>query len=937
MKNKIIIIKLALLFFIFFHSNAFSNDQFNFDVTELEITDNGNTVKGLKRGTILTDDGIKFDADEFIYDKLLNIFNASGNINIFDEIQNIRIYSDNATYLKNKQEIFTQGNSKVIDLNNNITINADNFAYDKLLNIFNANGNVKIHDKVKNIIIYSDDATYLKNKQKIFTQGNSKAINLDDDITIKANNFDYDKVLNVLNAFINVEIRDPKQNFELNTDEITYYKNEEKIFTKGVTTGLLEKKYNFNSKDLFLDRNLMILSSSQKSSIIDNKSNYYELDEFTYNLNTEFVKGKNVKIITNKNSENIGSDEYFFTDSFIDLKNQNFNSSETKIKMHKDMFGIAENDPRIYGASSSKKDDITIINKAVFTSCRFNDNCPPWSIKAKKISHDKKKKQLIYDDAILKVYNLPVLYFPKFFHPDPTVVRQSGFLQPQLNNSDILGTSTQIPYFHVISPNKDYTFTPAIFDSNIYMLQNEYRQETKNSTLVTDFALTKGYKSKLYKKKNSISHLFARYYLDLNYEKFNKSDLDIKIEKVTNDTYLKLFDSNLIKSLIKPSDKNKMTSVISLKLDHENYDFNVALKAYEELSGKNSDRYQFVIPSYDFSKNLYSNPEIGTIEFSSSGNNNLINTNNLKSRIYNNLNLNSNNKYFKNGIQNNFSFYVKNINTVAKNDTVYKSSPQSELVSIFETETSLPLIKYGNRTNEFLTPRISFRINPSDMKKNSGSRKINTSNLFSINRLGISDGFEPGQSLTLGIDYKKERNDNPEKYLEFKVGTVLRDKFENKISSASTIDEKFSNIFGTMYSSLGDIFDFRYDYSIDSNFNTLEYNSLNASMTFKNFKTGFTFIEENGDIGDANTLLNEFSYKFDDQNFLTFSTRRNRKIGLTEYYDLLYEYRNDCLIAGIKYNKKYYKDRDVLPTEDLLFTITLFPLTTYEKSFDRNK
>ena len=215
MKNKIIIIKLALIIFIFFHSNAFSNDQFNFDVTELEITDNGNTVKGLKRGTILTDDGIKFDADEFIYDKLLNIFNASGNINIFDEIQNIRIYSDNATYLKNKQEIFTQGNSKVIDLNNNITINADNFAYDKLLNIFNANGNVKIHDKVKNIIIYSDDATYLKNKQKIFTQGNSKAINLDDDITIKANNFDYDKVLNVLNAFINVEIRDPKQNFEL--------------------------------------------------------------------------------------------------------------------------------------------------------------------------------------------------------------------------------------------------------------------------------------------------------------------------------------------------------------------------------------------------------------------------------------------------------------------------------------------------------------------------------------------------------------------------------------------------------------------------------------------------------------------------------------------------------------------------------------------------
>ena len=34
-------------------------------------------------------------------------------------------------------------------------------------------------------------------------------------------------------------------------------------------------------------------------------------------------------------------------------------------------------------------------------------------------------------------------------------------------------------------------------------------------------------------------------------------------------------------------------------------------------------------------------------------------------------------------------------------------------------------------------------------------------------------------------------------------------------------------------------------------------------------------------------LFNKLSYRIDDQNFLTFSTRRNRKIGLTEYYDLL--------------------------------------------------
>ena len=72
-----------------------------------------------------------------------------------------------------------------------------------------------------------------------------------------------------------------------------------------------------------------------------------------------------------------------------------------------------------------------------------------WVIEAKKIKHDKNKKQLIYDNALLKIYNFPVVYFPKFFHPDPSVERQSGILVPILNESQILGSSIQIPYFHV--------------------------------------------------------------------------------------------------------------------------------------------------------------------------------------------------------------------------------------------------------------------------------------------------------------------------------------------------------------------------------------------------------------------------------------------------------------------------------------------------------
>ena len=88
-------------------------------------------------------------------------------------------------------------------------------------------------------------------------------------------------------------------------------------------------------------------------------------------------------------------------------------------------------------------------------------------------------------------------------------------------------------------------------------------------------------------------------------------------------------------------------------------------------------------------------------------------------------------------------------------------------------------------------------------------------------------------------------------------------------------------------------------------------------------------------MGDVNLISNSTRYKINDSNYMTFNTRRNRRLDLTEYYDLVYQYQNDCLTAGIKYKKTYYQDRDVQPTEDLMFTITLFPLTTIEQKIDQ--
>ena len=93
-------------------------------------------------------------------------------------------------------------------------------------------------------------------------------------------------------------------------------------------------------------------------------------------------------------------------------------------------------------------------------------------MKAKKISHDRLKKTIYYEHATLKFYNIPIFYFPIFFHPDPTVKRQSGFLAPFFTNSTSLGMGFAQPYYWAINKDKDLTFTPKIYARENILLLN---------------------------------------------------------------------------------------------------------------------------------------------------------------------------------------------------------------------------------------------------------------------------------------------------------------------------------------------------------------------------------------------------------------------------------------------------------------------------------
>ena len=870
MKNKLFII-----FFIFFFNSillkAHGIESFNFDITEIQILENGNKFIGSKRGTITSNDGILIKADQFEYDKNLNILNAKGNVEILDKINKYLITTDDITYEKEEEIIYTKGNSKALSSEDNI-------------------------------IIYSEDFNYNRKKQIVLAEKNVIIENQIDDYKIYSN-------------------------------FISYRLLENKIYSKGKTTGLINSKYNFDSKDIIFLKNKMEIFSKEKSTFTD-KNNFYQLSNFIYSIKNEELKGE--KILIKSNYKLPKSDEFYFSSAIIDLKNQNFLAKDTEINIHKQIFDNSKNDPRIKGVSSKKRGDITTIYKGLFTSCQKNDSCPPWSLKAEEIQHDKRKKQMIYKDVMLQIYDVPVLYFPKFFHPDPTVKRQSGLLQPRLNSSNILGSSISIPYFHVFSHDSDNTFTPTLFDKDQKMIQNQFRKIFKNSYFEADFGHVRNYKSSSENnKKKNISHFFSKFNHDLNLDNFISSKLLVSIQKVTNDTYLKVFDGNIINEDLKPSNLNVLKNELKLELDHENYFFESGIESYESLDKTSNDRYQYILPYYNFDRILSKNYFNGTISINSSGNNDLNETNVLKTQIINNINYTGFDIINDFGLKNNFNIYFKNLNSIGKNDTKLKNSPQIELMSTFKIDSSLPLKKKGSKYLNYLTPKLSLLINPSDMKNHSTTkRNINNENIFDINRLGLTDSLETGKSLTAGLEYKKEKLEDINKYFELKLATVFRDKEETFIPKTSTLNKKTSNLFGSLSNNFSDKFNVKYDFALNNNLNTFDYNKISSTISLNNLVTEFSFIEEGGDIGSTNTFANKSKYIFDENNSISFKTRRNRKINLTEYYDLIYEYQNDCLTAGIKYNKTYYEDRDLKPTENLLFTITLFPLTSYEQQLN---
>ena len=70
-------------------------------------------------------------------------------------------------------------------------------------------------------------------------------------------------------------------------------------------------------------------------------------------------------------------------------------------------------------------------------------------MQSSKMLHDNTTKTIYYNNAVLKIYDIPIFYFPRLSHPDPSVKEGPGFLVPSFSDSKNLGEAIaiSIPFF----------------------------------------------------------------------------------------------------------------------------------------------------------------------------------------------------------------------------------------------------------------------------------------------------------------------------------------------------------------------------------------------------------------------------------------------------------------------------------------------------------
>ena len=683
---------------------------------------------------------------------------------------------------------------------------------------------------------------------------------------------------------------------------------------------LIKAKFAYTDEKFFLSADTIIKNEANNTIKAEGNvsitNNQYKLkaNEITYYLKDKKVFAEGDIIIVEKNGNVI-----YATQAEL--------SNDLKSSFIKNI-GVLMTDNSRLAASSAKRikdSNKTIYSNVVFTKCKSceerTNKSVMWKLKAKKATHLKKSKIILYESVFLEAFNIPILFVPIFYHPDPSVKSKTGLLTPKISNSNTFGTVYEQPIFFNLSNTSNLIVKSRLSSKEGLLISNDHNVVSNKSNLKLKYSVTKGTKIRINEpaKKEMRGHLDLKYI----YKDSGSWIYGANIKRSSDKSYLSKYDLS--------GDENVLNQNIFSEWGNLYEKASFDLFKFQSLS----DEYlvsnlPFIRPSISFETNNLNNKKRQRnrslkISFNSvSRKNNKdvdsihVQTSNNKSYIFNGFLI----KDF-----NIFNIDVYNKNGTSNNKSLIKFFPKIGL------ESQYPLFSYSQKSSFLIEPKVQLFISPDDYYNNkirnedSLELDLNSSNLFNYDRYSGNDRKESGTRLNYGILLKKI-NANKQS-LSGSLGQTYNNNKQELFNKISGFKNKRSEIVGNIVFN-DSTYNLSYDYRLSESF-ALNRNNFNFQTNLKNLGLRLTYIQLKDFASTENSDTEQINYGFKYEinkswniNFFqlrdlagaTYSVPLRTNVGI--------QFSNECTALQLTYTRDRSYNVDIPAATNLSFNIKLF-------------
>ncbi|MBX3446897.1 MAG: LPS-assembly protein LptD [Parvibaculaceae bacterium] len=575
--------------------------------------------------------------------------------------------------------------------------------------------------------------------------------------------------------------------------------------------------------------------------------------------------------------------------------------------------------------------NMTTLHRGVYSACDIceekGQTKPLWQIKAFRVIHNQEEKRIIYEDAFIEFFGVPVLYVPYFSQPDPTVKRQSGFLTPKISSSTELGQQVEIPYYWAVSPDKDVTLIPRFTTKEGVVYQGEYRQRVENGqfqmfgTGTWPETRTPGTPA----DDSFRGSLFGdgRFRIDENWS------WGFRTQLTTDDTYLRKYGL---------SDATDLTNNINATYAKGRNSFTADAYYFQGLlATDNSDTTPWVAPILQYN---YSYPEQifgGRVGFSANA---MVLEREVgaKSRRISSMVSWDRRETTKDGFVLRYFaslrgdvYSVEDVPNPALPGTDFESSTIARGLPTAGVEWSYPLLRADGGTRHVVEPIVQLIYSPNVgntaeiPNEDSLSFEFDDTNLFSEDRFAGLDQWETGARANAGVRYSLFMANGGQ--ASALLGQSFRLDDNPSLSQATGLRDESSDYVGRIMVSPNKDYMAVYRFRLDDERYKIRRNEVSlmgregpvmAELGYAYFAADQTLALQSREEIYAGSVV-----KLDEYWRVFGQVRRDLANNRSVSNRLGIGYEDECINVSLGYSQSFYRDRDLEPDRSIVFQITL--------------